>query len=146
MITHRSYSLTFRNVRCLATVAAVLSALVLTACGSSAGSTASSAQPSASSATSSAASSSAPAAADTIVIHSFAFHPATLTVKPGATVTVRNADSTTHTLTDKANAKLFNTGDISPAQTKTFKAPTKPGSYPYFCQIHQFMIGTLIVS
>jgi plastocyanin len=76
----------------------------------------------------------------------FAFHPSSLTVKPGATVTVHNEDSVTHTLTDKANPKLFNTGDLSPGKTMTFKAPTKPGSYPYFCQIHQYMTGTLVVS
>jgi plastocyanin len=75
----------------------------------------------------------------------FAFHPGTLTVSPGATVKVRNADSTTHTLTDKANPKLFNTGDIDPGQTKTFRAPSKAGSYPFFCQIHQYMTGTLVV-
>jgi plastocyanin len=60
-------------------------------------------------------------------------------------VTVRNEDSVTHTLTDKADSKLFNTGPVSPGQTKTFKAPDKPGSYPFICTIHQFMTGTLVV-
>ena len=74
------------------------------------------------------------------------FSPASLTVAPGAIVTVQNKDSVTHTLTDKANSTLFSTGDISPGQTKTFKAPAKPGSYPFFCMIHQYMPGTLVVS
>ena len=74
------------------------------------------------------------------------FSPSFLTVAPGATVTVHNEDSVTHTLTDKANSTLFSTGDVSPGQTKTFKAPDKPGSYPFFCMIHQYMIGTLVVS
>ena len=83
--------------------------------------------------------------ANTIVIKSFMFHPASLIVAPGATVTVHNEDSVTHTLTDKASPKLFSTGDVAPGQVKTFKAPGKAGSYPYICTIHQFMTGTLVV-
>jgi plastocyanin len=83
---------------------------------------------------------------DTIVIQNFMFHPASLTVAPGTTVTVRNEDSVTHTLTDKSDPKLFSTGDVPPHGTKTIKAPGKPGSYPYICMIHQYMTGTLKVS
>jgi plastocyanin len=83
--------------------------------------------------------------ANTIVIKSFMFHPASLTVSPGATVMVHNEDSVTHTLSDKADPKLFSTGDVSPNQTKTIKAPSKAGSYPFICQIHQYMAGTLVV-
>lgn len=64
---------------------------------------------------------------------------------PGATVTVHNEDSTTHTLTDKADQKLFSTGDVGSGQTKTFTAPIKAGSYAYICLIHPFMAGTLVV-
>ena len=74
------------------------------------------------------------------------FSPASITVSPGAVVTVKNKDSVTHTLTDKANPTLFSTGDVRPGQTKTFKAPDKPGSYPVFCTIHQYMTSTLVVS
>ena len=49
------------------------------------------------------------------------------------------------TLTDMADPKLFSTGDVGPGQVKTFKAPGKAGSYPYFCTIHQYMTGTLVV-
>lgn len=89
----------------------------------------------------------APASADTITIKNFAFSPNTLTVAPGATVTVHNSNTgevATHTVT--ATGGAFNTGDIAPGQTKTFTAPTKPGSYPYICEIHQYMTGTLVVS
>lgn len=83
-------------------------------------------------------------AGDTIVIRNFAFSPGTLTVAPGATVTVRNEDQATHTVT--ANGKAFDTGDIPGGHTVTFKAPSKPGQYPYICQIHQYMTGMLDVS
>jgi plastocyanin len=74
------------------------------------------------------------------------FAPASLTVAPGTVVTVRNEDTVTHTLADKADAGLFSTGDIAAGQSKTFKAPAKAGSYGYICTIHQYMSGTLNVS
>jgi plastocyanin len=79
-----------------------------------------------------------------ITITNFMFGPMRTTVAPGATVTVTNKDAATHTLT--ATGGQFNTGDIGHNQTKTFKAPTKPGTYSYVCNIHQFMMGTLTVS
>jgi plastocyanin len=73
------------------------------------------------------------------------FSPMTLTVAPGATVTVRNEDSVTHTLTDKASSSLFGTGDIAAGRSMTFHAPKQSGSYTYICEIHQYMTGTLVV-
>ncbi len=73
------------------------------------------------------------------------FGPMSMTVAPGAVVTVRNDDTVTHTLTDKASPSAFNTGDIPAGQSKTFTAPKKAGSYAYICSIHTFMTGTLVV-
>ncbi len=92
---------------------------------------------------SSAASSTAAASRVHITISNFMFQSMNVTVKPGATVTVTNKDSATHTLT--ATGGQFNTGDITQNQTKTFKAPTKPGTYSYICNIHQYMMGNIIV-
>jgi plastocyanin len=80
----------------------------------------------------------------TIVISNFMFGPMTTTVAPGATIKVTNKDSATHTLT--ATGGQFNTGNIAQNQTKTFKAPTKPGTYSYICNIHQYMTGSVTVS
>ncbi|HEX5404180.1 MAG TPA: cupredoxin domain-containing protein [Pseudonocardiaceae bacterium] len=82
-------------------------------------------------------------APDTLTISNFAFSPSTLTVTPGAKVTVKNTDSAAHTVT--ASDKSFDTGDIDTNATTTFTAPTKPGTYKYICTIHQFMQGTLTV-
>jgi plastocyanin len=71
------------------------------------------------------------------------FDPMAASVAPGATVNVTNKDSVTHTLT--ATGGQFNTGDIGANQTKTFTAPTKPGTYHYICNIHQYMMGTIVV-
>jgi plastocyanin len=126
--------------------------LALTACGSGSGSSASSASPTAAASASQTASQGASQTAgpgasstDTIIIKNFMFSPASLTVSPGAVVTVRNEDSVTHTVTDKADPKLFSTGNVAPGTTSTFTAPEKPGSYPVFCMIHQYMTGTLVV-
>jgi plastocyanin len=81
---------------------------------------------------------------DAITIKNFAFGPTSLTVAPGATVTVTNKDSVAHTITSSKAG--FDTGDIGPGQSKTFTAPKTPGSYAYICSIHQYMTGTLVVS
>jgi plastocyanin len=80
-----------------------------------------------------------------ISISNFMYSPMTLSVKPGATISVTNKDSATHTLTASGPGG-FNTGNISHNQTKTFTAPTKPGTYQYICNIHQYMMGTIKVS
>jgi plastocyanin len=78
-----------------------------------------------------------------ITISNFMFDPMSLTVAPGATVKVTNKDSATHTLT--ATGGQFNTGDIDQNHTKAFTAPSKPGTYHYICNIHQYMMGTITV-
>jgi plastocyanin len=114
--------------------------LVLAACSSS---SSASATPSATATGSSAGQQTG--TTDTIVIKNFMFSPDSLTVAPGAVITVKNEDSVTHTLTDKTDQSAFNTGPVGPNQTKTFKAPGKAGSYAFFCTIHQYMTGTLVV-
>lgn len=88
-----------------------------------------------------------PAAAKpvTVTMKNIAFSPTTLTVKPGQKVTVRNLDATAHTLTsDQSGA--FDTGTVQPGATASFTAPSKPGSYTFFCGFHGSMTGTLTVS
>ena len=78
-----------------------------------------------------------------ITISNFMFSPMALTVSPGATISVTNKDSATHTLT--ATDGQFNTGDVTQNQTKTFKAPMQAGTYHYICNIHQYMMGSITV-
>lgn len=117
--------------------AAVL--LTLTACSSSSNGSGSN-----SPAASSPAASQPDASAPLITIKNFGFS-GTLTVKPGAKVTVVNEDSAAHTLTDKKTHK-FDTGNIPGSGGKgSFTAPTTPGSYPFGCTYHPEMAGTLVV-
>ena len=86
----------------------------------------------------------APAAGDsTITIHDFAFG-SSITVKAGATVTVKNGDTTTHTLA--ADNGAFDTGNIFAGKSATFVAPMKPGPYKFHCNIHANMHGVLNVT
>ena len=83
------------------------------------------------------------ASGNTITINNFKF--TTATVKAGSTVTVKNTDSTAHTLASDT-AGQFDAGTISPGKSATFTAPSKPGSYPYHCNIHTYMKNTLTVT
>ena len=76
-------------------------------------------------------------------ISNFKFSPASLTVKPGAGVTVTNQDSTAHTATAD-DGQSFDTGTLDQGASQTISV-SKPGSYPYHCSIHPFMHGTLVV-
>ncbi len=77
-----------------------------------------------------------------IAIADFGFSP--LTVAPGATVTVTNNDGVPHTVT--AVGGEFGTGLIDAGGSVAFVAPTQPGTYTYFCEVHPTMQGTLVVA
>jgi plastocyanin len=110
-----------------------LSTVALVACGSSGSPSSASSSGSSSAAGSSSGS--------TITISDFSFTTPD-SVSPGAEVTVDNEDSAAHTVTaDEGNA--FD--DAADAGVSTFTAPTKPGSYPFHCNFHPGMHGTLVV-
>jgi plastocyanin len=77
-----------------------------------------------------------------VTIKNFTF-TGQLVVRPGATITVKNADTAPHTLT--AVDGSFTTKVIQPGKSATVKAPKKPGAYPITCKIHPDMMGTLTV-
>ena len=80
---------------------------------------------------------------DTITIKNFTF--TNISVKAGTKVTVKNDDSTTHTVT--ADKNEFDTGNIEGGSSGSFTAPSTPGTYGFHCNIHQTtMKGTLTVT
>jgi plastocyanin len=81
--------------------------------------------------------------AKTVTIDNFEFSPTPLKVKSGAKVTVRNADSASHTLT--ADKDAFDTGEIEGGSSATVSIK-KPGTYAYHCSIHDFMKGRIKAS
>lgn len=82
-----------------------------------------------------------------------AFSPDPVNAKVGDTVTWTNNDSQPHTVVSGQNTKpdgKFNSSPnfnplITPGQTFSHKF-TEAGTYPYFCQLHPNMVGTVKVS
>jgi len=69
--------------------------------------------------------------------------PANFTVKVGQSVTWANKDGMTHTVTNTPGT-LF---DQTLASGDTFKFTfTQPGTYRYYCTIHPWMKGTIVVT
>ncbi|MFE4228707.1 cupredoxin domain-containing protein [Arthrobacter sp. NPDC056886] len=84
------------------------------------------------------------AAAATITISNFAYEiPGS--VAPGAEVKVVNMDTAEHTVTADQDATLFDVEVKENGGTATFKAPSKPGTYPFHCTYHSNMHGSLTV-
>jgi len=112
-----------------------------TACG---GSGTSSEQSGTATATASPAETSGPAAAagSTITIASMKFGD-TVTVSPGAQVTVRNDDTVEHSVTSDDKGKFD--VHVDGGEQGTLTAPTEPGEYTFYCVYHPSMKSTLIV-
>ncbi len=79
--------------------------------------------------------------ANTIVIVDLAYQ-VPLEVPAGVTVTVRNDDQVTHTVT--ADDGSFDV-EVAGGATQTFSAPSA-GSYAFHCEIHAAMTGELQVA
>ncbi len=71
------------------------------------------------------------------------YTPQSFTVKVGGSVTWVNRDATTHTVTD--NNKAFDSGNIASGATYKYTFTTA-GTYQYYCTIHPFMKGTIVVT
>jgi amicyanin len=132
-----------RTVRSLLAAATAGAALTLSACGggpSSAAAAPASAAPSP--AAPSPVVSTSPVATTSVSIANFAFSPAAITVKVGATVTWTNKDQDAHTvaITGAPVSQPLQNGDT---YTHTF---AQPGTYSYLCTIHPFMRGVVVVT
>ncbi len=82
------------------------------------------------------------AGANAVIIKNFAFSPDRVTVPVGTVLKVTNEDNTTHTLTARDGA--FTTGDLDGGRSATIKL-SKAGSFSYYCKIHNYMTGTVVV-
>jgi plastocyanin len=80
------------------------------------------------------------------------FQPDELKVKKGNTILVENHDLMPHTVTngkgasDATSGKLFDTSIINGGEFKEIKtANVDAGSHPFYCTVHPYMTGTLVV-
>jgi len=83
-----------------------------------------------------------------MTMKNFKFFPANPEVQPGERVEVTNFDAAPHSVSSGVPPKdssLFDTGLLAQGKTGFFVAPKKAGRYPFFCLVHHFMVGMLIV-
>lgn len=132
-----------RPMKLAAGVSVVTLLVFVTACGSSRGNAGASKATKTTSGKTKSVTKAPASASGVITIKGFAFNPAKATAEVGQKITVRNEDSTAHTVT--ADKGAFDTKDIPPHGSATFTV-TKAGSFPFHCAIHEYMKGTLTVS
>lgn len=70
------------------------------------------------------------------------FMPASLTVDVGTTVRWENQDNDAHTVT--SDAAVFDSDTMQTGQTFSYQFNTV-GSFPYHCELHSGMQGTVTV-
>jgi plastocyanin len=80
------------------------------------------------------------------------YDPDELTVAAGSEVTVTNDDTLPHTVTsgtgptDPNSAQLFDTSLINGGESATLSlAQVAPGQYGYYCLVHPYMTGSIVV-
>jgi plastocyanin len=80
------------------------------------------------------------------------YEPEELTASAGAEVTVVNQDTLPHTVTsgtgpqDPESAQLFDTSLINGGESATLSlAQVNPGQYNYYCMVHPYMTGKVVV-
>lgn len=114
---------------------ALLSALLITACGG-AGTAGDPARP----------------ADAAVTIEKFAYEPASMEVVVGTEITWTNEDLFGHTVTSGEPTQpsgVFDgsLGETTDGEGATFSwTATEPGTYPYFCDFHPDMRGTVTVT
>ena len=96
--------------------------------------------PAASAAPASSPTASAPAAAAgsmTVKLSDFKIDPASVTVKTGTSITVKNDGPTPHNLVirDASGKMVANTPDLKPGESKDLLISLPPGSYTQYCSL-----------
>ncbi len=77
-----------------------------------------------------------------VEIAGFAFVPATITIPVGTTVTWSNKDSVAHTVSSREG--VFDRANLSSGATFSYTFDQN-GSFEYYCKIHPYMEGEVIV-
>src|SRR5579875_3665112 len=80
-----------------------------------------------------------------VVMKNLAFSPASIKAKVGDTIAFTNDDSPPHNVTWVSGPKFTSSSTLNPGASFTIKV-TQAGTIHYFCSIHPFMKGTIVVS
>ena len=80
-----------------------------------------------------------------VVMKALAFNPGTVEAKVGQTVAWANEDSSPHNVTYVSGPLFKSSGTLKPGARFSITL-TQPGTIHYFCTIHPWMKGTIVVS
>jgi len=80
---------------------------------------------------------------NTVIIEDRTLTPREITVRVGEVVTWENRDIVDHELVG-LDPNVIHSGKLSQAQSYS-KAFSRPGRYPYYCNIYNEMKGTVVV-
>jgi plastocyanin len=83
-------------------------------------------------------------ATQTVVIKDMKFNPQTIEIQNGDSVQWKNEMPFAHTSTSD-DGTSWDTGPIAGNTTSPAETPAASGNYPYHCNIHPFMKGTVVV-
>ena len=78
-----------------------------------------------------------------VTIANFAYSPANIQVHVGTTITWTNQDSAPHTVTFKNGMK--DSGWLRQGQAFSYTFTT-PGTFDYYCTVHPYMAGSVLVT
>lgn len=78
-----------------------------------------------------------------VTIQGFAFHPSRLVVSPGTTIVWTNRDSDPHTVDSTVGLWTSAALDTDGRFKRLFP---KPGTFRYYCSVHPFMHGVIVVA
>jgi plastocyanin len=142
-------------VRALLLAPLLIAAVALSACGSSGSKSTSTAPLGQTHNVSTAQTSTGPSASSTsgvaaggtvkVSMKSLAFVPKAINVKVGDTVDFTNDDTPPHNVTYVSGPKFTSSGTLNTGDKFTIKI-TQPGTIHYYCSIHPFMKGTILVT
>ncbi len=91
-----------------------------------------------------AASAATAAVTPSVTITNYSFHPGTLTVKAGSTVTWVNKDDDVHTIKSTDGPEAFNSTALDSGRRFAFTFH-RTGTYHYVCTVHPYMHGVIVV-
>jgi plastocyanin len=80
-----------------------------------------------------------------VSIQDFAYQPATIAARAGDTVVFTNNDASPHTVTQDPLGSGFQSAPIDPGTSYSLTID-EPGTYPFFCEFHPGMTGTILAS
>ncbi len=86
----------------------------------------------------------APSAEVKVAILNYKFDPEVVTVSVGTTVTWINHDEVPHTVVS-SDKRFTGSGGLDTDDHYSYVF-TKPGTYEYFCTLHPFMKGKIVVT